>query len=343
MARDIVSGEQITAILAEALEAPSIDLRRQKMSPLVTKILQLRGNIEAQQTRITDFQDIIKKYQNAGLSRKSAITQGYKEGKITLNITNEEQVLMNLILEGYETVVKVREILTKQVITYQVAAGGKKTGKIMELSTTLNDLLPYLYIEYRSDGYSIRIRTTQKNLREIYTNRQIEAGVAVEEIETFVPTASSLYSATYRYFTDERLKQKGNWGNLYEAYRSLLARSKNGNDWIPDTKTIADAFAMVLAGGGKSGGFGTGGDVMLEQDKGGIGSRPTLTSITTVLNTLTDLANALQEFINSSSVDTLVSMLTQKRVGVEMFDMVQEEATEAIREALLGISGATTT
>ena len=94
MARDIVSGEQITAILAEALEAPSIDLRRQKMSPLVTKILQLRGNIEAQQTRITDFQDIIKKYQNAGLSRKSAITQGYKEGKITLNITNEESGLV---------------------------------------------------------------------------------------------------------------------------------------------------------------------------------------------------------------------------------------------------------
>ena len=82
---------------------------------------------------------------------------------------------------------------------------------------------------------------------------------------------------------------------------------------------------------------------MLEQDKGGIGSRPTLTSITTVLNTLTDLANALQEFVNSSSIDTLINMLTQKKVGVEMFDMVQEEAIEAIRESLLGIPGVTMT
>lgn len=333
---------QINNTLAEALEQPTLELKRQKLIPLINTLRKIAGNIDFQSNWLRSYDSIINNYIDQGMSRTSAITQGYIEGKIGVKITEEEQTLLRLMLEGYEAVNIVRQIFTGETITYQIGAGGQTTGKILEANVSFDELLPYLYIEHRSSSYSVRIITTQQNVKQMLEQQHQDVQNSVQQLEAFVPGASTLYSAVYRYYTDERLQQKkGNWGNMYEAYRLLLARSKKGNLWKPQNRTIAKAFSTVLSGGGAGGAFIKGGDVLTLQAKGGFGSNATLiSSDQAVTNALQELADSLQTYVNSGEVQQLEQLLIRKQSGQKVFREAYRNAKIHLYNTLTTIPGA---
>ena len=180
-------------------------------------------------------------------------------------------------------------------------------------------------------------------LQQNYQKRQLQTGKSIDQITNLTNSGSTLYSAVYRYFSDTKLGKGGvgNWGNFYQAYRLLYHKSSKRNQYHPRRSTIAKAFSQVLSGGGKSGSFATGGDVLREQDKASFGSNPTLTSTRTVVNTLKDLANNLQIYINTNSIQPLTKMLIRKNTTNKVEKKAYQEATEALKEALLSIPGIT--
>lgn len=331
-----MDSNQIENILAEALQSETIQLKKQKITPLIRILNEKAVKIQQQQNKIFDYNEIITRYINAGFSRKSAFEQGYQEGKISINITTEETLLLQEILDGYEAVNKIRQLFTKQKIFYQIGIGvGSENQQLLQTSMNFNELQSHLYIEYRSDGYSIRISNSQAFIKDIINKRNNESISAIKQLEGFVPGASTLYSAVYRFFTDNRLSKQykvGNWGNFYQAYRLLYNKSTRKNLYRPRNNTIAKAFTQVLAGGGKEGSFIKGGDVGLEQDK--FGNNPTLTSVKSTVNALKELAQALEEFVNTGSIDTLKNLLTKKQAGTKTLRKAREIAIKNITQIL---------
>lgn len=169
-------------------------------------------------------------------------------------------------------------------------------------------------------------------LRETYKKRQLEAGKAINEVIELTNQGSTLYSAVYRYFSNKKLGLGGvgNWGNFYQAYRLLYHKSSKRNQYRPRESTIAKAFSQVLSGGGKAGSFATGGDVLRQQDKASFGSNPTLTSTKTVTNALNDLANNLQIYINTNSIQPLIKMLIRQKADNKIERKARDEAIESI-------------
>lgn len=333
----------IINLLAEALNQQTIKLKKEKFSNLIILLKNKSEQIALKESSLLNYDSIIANYTAQGMSRPSAITQGYQEGKIDINISQKEQELMNSILDGYETVSKIREILTKEKILYQIGAGSKVNEKILQDTLNFEEISPYLYIQHRAEGYSIRIKVSQTMLQQNYQKRQLQAGKSIDQITNLTNSGSTLYSAVYRYFSDARLGKGGvgNWGNFYQAYRLLYHKSSKHNQYHPRRSTIAKAFSQVLSEGGKSGSFATGGDVLREQDKASFGSNPTLTSTRTVINTLKDLANNLQIYINTNSIEPLIKMLIRKNTANKLEKKTYQEAIEALKEALLDIPGIT--
>lgn len=333
-----ITPKDIERIVAEALDQPTKEVKKSALTQLGIKLEKIAKQIQQQESKIMSYDSEIQRFISQGMSRASAITQAYKENKIDVVINEEEQKLMDLILSGYLAVEKVRSALTGETIDYQIGAGSKKTGKIIEANMTYEELAPYFKLEYRSEGYSIRIRVSQKMVKTVLQKQYSEINQNVDEIVSFTPGASSLYSSVFRYYTDTRLNSGtgtvGNWGNFYEAYRLLLAKSKQGNLWIPDVDSIASAFREVLSGSGKSGSFAAGGDVFNTQVKGTFGSSPTLTSSQSVINALLDLKMALEQYIETSSADALVNMLTRSQGGEAIFESARQEAEDNIRRLL---------
>lgn len=331
-------------LLAQALNQQTIKLKQQKFSDLIVLLKQKSDQIALKEQLLLNYDSIIANYTAQGMSRASAITQGYQEGKIDINITQKEKDLMNSILDGYETVNKIREILTKEQILYQIGAGSKTSEKILQDTLNFEEVSPYLYIQHRTEGYSIRIKVSQTMLQQNYEKRQLQAGKSIDQITHLADSGSTLYSAVYRYFSNSRLGKGGvgNWGNFYQAYRLLYHKSPKHNQYHPRRGTIAKAFSQVLSGGGKSGSFATGGDVLREQDKASFGSNPTLTSTRSVVNALKDLANNLQIYVNTSSIQPLTKMLIRKNTANKVERKAYQEAVQSIRQALLSVPGIST-
>lgn len=337
-----ITPKDIEKIVAEALDQPTKEAKKSALAQLGINLQKIAEQIRQQETKIMDYDSEIRRYTSQGMSRASAITQAYKEGRIDAVISEEEQKLMDLILNGYLAVEKVRSALTGETIDYQIGAGSKKTGKVIEATMSYEELAPFFKIEYKSEGYSIRIRVSQKMVKTVLQKQHSEIQENVNEVVNFTPGASSLYSSVFRYYTDTRLNHGtgtvGNWGNFYEAYRLLLAKSDRGNLWVPSADSIAEAFREVLSGGGKSGSFAAGGDVLSTQVKAAFGSSPTLTSSQSVVNALYDLKSALDQYIETSSADALVGMLTRAQGGEAIFESARQEAEDSIRQLLEGFT-----
>lgn len=334
---------QINNILANALNQQTLLLKQKSLYPLIILLKKTSKNIQLKEKEIMNYNSIISNYMSQGMSRKSAITQGYIQGKISIDINQKEKQLLNSIVEGYQIVNQVRQKLTKEKISYQIGAGNKASETIMQDSLSFDQLVPYLYIESRAQGYSVRIRVSQTMLKDTFQKRHREIKNNVDEVIALTSEGSTLYSAVYRYFTYNKLDRGkatvGNWGNFYQAYRLLYNRSPRKNQYRPRETTIAKAFSQVLSGGGKSGSFATGGDVLFEQDKASFGSNPTLTSTQSVTSALNDLAKNLQIYINTSSIQPLTKMLVRQQAGTKVERKARDQAIQSIKQALSSIPG----
>ena len=244
---------------------------------------------------------------------------------IQQDIKNKETILFEDALIAYERMVQIRQLLTKEKITYRIGAGSRTKEKIFEATLSFDQLQPRLYLERRADGYAIRLKISQSSLKDL-------AGDKVQQISSENP--STLYSKVFRWYTGKRLEQGntkgiGNWGNFYEAYRYLLSKYDGDNNIIPPDSDLIEAFSAALSGGGRAGSFIKGGDVDLEQDKAAIGGYPSLTNIDTILSILKELIEMLKEFINGDSKG-LSQLLIGRNINKKTLEKAQNEAKQEI-------------
>lgn len=244
-----------------------------------------------------------------------------------------EQILFEKTLLAYERLNEIRILLTKEKITYQIAAGSKSTKKeyIAQGSFTFDQIEEALYLQRRAEQYSIRLRINQTKLKNLAKQKKVQ----LEQI-SFKENPSSLYSAVFRWYTGERLGKKGagNWGNFYEAYRYLYYKFNRNNDIIPSEEDLEESFKAVLSGGGKEGSFMKGADQGFEQDKASFGGQPTLTSVKTIISTLKDTITVLENFIKTKDTQELERLLVKENIDYKIQEKAREEAIQNIRDFL---------
>lgn len=334
----MITTKEIEELVGKALNAPTQKLKRENIESVITNIKQIAKQLQINQSNLMLYNSEIDKIQAQGMDRKSAIHYAYTIGKIDSDLEKAQEQFQQKALESYQIINKIRQKFTNEIISYQIGVGSSKREFLIQAKMTYEELVPYFYLEKRSEGYAIRIKLSQQIMKDLKSKREKEKQAAINEVEVFTEGASTLYSAVYRYFTNEKLQQKGNWGNFYEVYQYLLAKSAKKNKYHPKTKTIAQAFSIVLKGGGKGGSFAAGGDIGLYQDKASFGSNPTLTSVNTIINQLLDLSNNLQDFITTGNQQGLINMLTREKIGIKSIDLAREQAIDSIKETLSKIS-----
>lgn len=328
--------QQIDNILTEALDAPTNKIKRDNLKPLIDKLKKIKEEADNHYLFLQSYGKTIDRYEKLGMAKESAIVQAFTTGKYENKIEKEREKMKNLILLQYQVVNKIRKKLTNQTITYIIGSGNEENQSgIIEAHVTFDELKEYL--RFNSTKYTVHILASTKNVSKMIANQQGEEEKLKEDMEEFISGASTLYSAVYRYYQKRRLdpnQKKASWGHMYQAYRLLLAISKDGNKWKPQTNTIKKAFSRVLSGGGKGGSFSAGGDVLSYQVKSGIHENPDLISFNSTSNAITDLVIALEEYINSNNKKALKKMLIRSHGSEKIFKQAHKKATKYLDNIL---------
>ena len=335
---DIIN--DIENILVNFLVPQTQQIQRKYIFNLIPLLKKEAILLQQRQNLLLGYDRAISFYQEMGFHRTSAIALMYYNKEI-IDIISEEKKLEQELIKAYQLVNKIRQIFTNEKIDYQIAAGSKTNQKLFQTKASFQQLKPLLNIQHRSEGYSIRINLTQQNVKQIQLKQNQEGQRSAAEIDNFSQGGSTLYSAVYRYYKDEKLwGGKGTFGDMYQAYRQLYFKSpeKKKNDWNPPGSQIAKALNRVVSGGGKKESFLTGGDNPFQQDKSGYGSRATLTTVSSTSHALEDLADGLQNFLQTNSTQSLKKMLTRYRTGSKVFNTAQKEARDYLDDLFKSIS-----
>lgn len=332
-----LSASNIEQILSTFLSQATKNKKRQQLFLLIQQLKSLSKEIALCHDIAMQYseENLIQKLKNKyGIETFSAASIALEDSKMNILKENAENILLEKSLEGYEAVNKVRQFITKQKIYYSLGVGSQRNTSFYQIAASYKELSSNIYLERRSEGYSLRIRLSRKALQEIQNQRKNQYEEGISALQKFMGDGSTLYSAIYRYFTQNRLgdKGKGNWGHFYEVYRYLYYKSPKRNNYKPQKSTINKAFNSVLAGGGSSGSFSGGGDVGLEQDKFSAGSNPTLSSVSTIINQLDLLSLNLEELINNNDTDSLVKFLTRQKIGIKTIDQARNQAIQNIKD-----------
>ena len=352
--------------IAQSIGQAMSDVEKQIKSSTVAELIGLLNNktlqVEILNKNLRLFDNQIAQNENLrNISRNEAFNEYQDTSLNFFHISNEmatleqyENQLQNKILELYQLLVTIRQQLTGETITYQIAVGSGGTQKayLIEGTFTFEELKSYLFIERRSSGYSLRINLIQKQMRELKNNNKNNNNNNNNNIQQYNRTKSNIDNILYQKLFDyynanttlgkqgqknkkkKHLASVGNRGNLYQVYRYFLQIKGKGLDYIPTSREIQAVFNRVLAGGGKGGSFLTGGDVLQEQDKANLGSSATFLNYDTVINQSKDLIKALQRFKDANDSSDIINILTRKRAGNKILDTARKEAIEKIKAAL---------
>lgn len=209
----------------------------------------------------------------------------------------------SLLKDGHMIIDILREKITQEKIEYFV--GVEYRGKLYEGYLTLEQILNIAKIVPNWKGslnslVKLRLSGINKsNLSQLlsYSNNVDDS------------THSTLYSSVRNYASKSG---KTNEGNVYEAYRTLVQKYRSNT--IPPARWDPNEFDEVYLNVRKNtGSFVTGGDILNEQIKFFGGSSPSLVSLSTIKNTLTDFKNFLQNLSGSNLKDALEKLFYDKK------------------------------
>ena len=243
------------------------------------------------------------------------------------------------LLTGYEIIMKIREVITGEVIDYNfLVQTGKSSFSSAQSSLGFKELDKMVSLENVSSGkYELRF----KNLMNF-----VEQQENVVNYQYFVEAnPSTAFSAFYRFFTDERLHKEyrlNNFGTFSQAYHYWY--HTHGNEKIPSNEDILESFRYAKAGGGKTGAFYRGGDIKQEgydisekaqslSASGGLG-RPSLTNLSAIRNGLLEVREGIDYFIQNQDLSKLEKTFNSNRLGQQVLEGSKQTAIEEIKDYL---------
>lgn len=324
----MTTSRDIEKDLANQLTEELQKLKKSDFKEYQKKFFQLANTLRELNTQLTLYDFGVSRYQVMFDLSDATLNYTYKKKKKDDNIKKQQINLLEQSLEGYEYFQKFRQLLTGERITYQVASIGK-TGNITEGSFTFQELKEgkFLKIQEKSSGYRIRLRASQKKIRE-----SLGENVRFEKYDANNGGRSSLYSAVYYYYTTESLKngfKLGNRGNFYETYRRLYIRFGRDNTIIPSSDMIYNAFKETLS---NITSFAQGGDIGLQQDK--IGNASFL-DIYTLCNILQETAQSIHEAIQNKDSSIILNKLVKQNTGNLILQEAETKSKKIIDQKII--------
>lgn len=256
--------KNILNTLKRVIQQPTLQLKKKKVNPIITNLNTIIRQIENssenfinQYKRIQQYTGIFTEVKSPTVRFKKAEQMYYSENKNTQSLSSLKIKALDDLKIGYETIQNIRKELTNEEIKYNFLIK-KEENVYVQTTIPFEKMSQLLNLAYDSaNGILIIIRSSYSAFQSI----GIDDANLIE-----IDTSSSLFSATWRYFTNRTLLpieiKNMNKGHFWEAYKYLLSISPLGNDWIPPVDIINNVFADVVGGGGVGGAFNKGGDTL---------------------------------------------------------------------------------
>lgn len=223
-------------------------------------------------------------YADAEKSAQTELIDRYVEQRMHMTRKQCLRQIVATTFQGYETIMKFRNHITNSEINYAIgvmteAEGQSEIGNLILKGQELIDLL-VADSASRGQGISLRfnIAATRQKLAEMQAsvelaNHQAQlANAAVQSRTESTSDRSTIYSQIWHFYMNQPpvAKKHGrsingqvrNWGNFYEAYRSLVAKHGTNRVTLPWEEIQQ---ALIESGGNTP--FSNAGDVGLQQDK----------------------------------------------------------------------------
>ena len=315
---------QNAALIQEALEnafaSSSQDITKNQLKLVVLNLDKYLNNLELFYQNIENqSRPIIEQYESANANTQTISYAVFKQ----LNYSSAE--IENILKEGYVLMDKIRTFFTGEEITYQI--GIPYRGALYEQSISLEELLKYTKIDFNTKSkidniFKLRM-TNKKDMRTAFQEKEAAVSSNVKD-------GSTVYSAVWHYLNtpgaDPRNK---NLGNAYEVYRVLVAKRQNHNRIPPAVtiKMIEDAFTEVRSNTASSI---KGGDFLTSQIKY-FSSAPSLATTSLIRNTLQELKNNFEKFLQSANINEFKSSI--KTMFLKDSSVIDEIEQGALLEA----------
>lgn len=278
----------------------------------------------------------------------------YTENKRRVRALMDMDQITQLFKDGYELIHRIREVLTKQELTYSILyapSKGESGEELMEVNFTLDQLLS-----------SVRLATS--DMKEVAAGAELTnatqlliQGPAVKqtlkEIEkkekNLLAVLShldqpGLWNSLLAFRDARQAKYKGNLGQLYEVY-SILRRDPRYHtiDFIGHRKGHANTTGLAEtllkeAISNNDPGWQIG-DVGTEQMKSVANGAASLISTSTIEKILKEITEAFSGPIDKEMKESLKKIFLTNRTyfNNQMDRHAEEEALRALEEMFIGV------
>lgn len=279
---------------------------------------------------------------SAGLKE---LTKKYSEQKRKIRNLHDIEEITEHFKKGYALIHYVREILTKQVITYSILYSDKRSSSeevLLEAHLTMEQLLSGVslttsdtnIIEANTEltnamNLSIRNTSIKKLVENAINNQQKKIEMISSELDK-PELWDSLVKLT------ENKNFYSNAGQWYEAYSILRRREKYKSINIISEKTSALAESLITEAVANNDPGWQIGDIGLEQLKSVFNGAANLINISTIEKVLKQLKEALQYKNKLEMIDALQKIYTTGRSNFnnEIDVLAEREAIYNIEETV---------
>ena len=250
------------------------------------------------------------------------ISDEFQQGLISKYVLAKvDTKLTNLLKQGYEIIGLLRRSITGEKIKYKVAI--EYYGTTYEGQLSEEQILSMASPSFDRGSNTIKLRLDALSKAKIVSLMQQDGNYKV--IQNKGIGHSTLYSSI-RAQVDKKLNQ----GYVYETYRVLKSRYKS--NIIPpaiwDKNEFEETYAQTIK---NTASYVKGGDLFDEQYKFFGRSYPSLTTITTIRNTLEAFVSLVQQLPKENE---LFSALQQMFYKEEQLDMSAKDISDGAQKII---------
>lgn len=277
-------------------------------------IVEMRMAIRTKGLVLNEYQ------QNYVDSKNTDITPQYRRYLAAKELIEENYAIEELLKDGYRIIEMIRELITGQSIIYRI--GVDYRGTLYEKKMTMEEILKMAKVEPQW-------KNSENNILKL--RLRSSKGALIQNMEKPKhDERSTLYSSIRKYASQDK---RWNKGNVYEAYRILV--NMYGGNLIPPALWGEQEFDKVYAMVQKNtASYVKGGDILNTQVKFFGTSMPSLTTLSTIEETLKSFSNLINNYQGSQLIEEFNKIFSKGEDEIEnmLKDKILEVTDDVINE-----------
>lgn len=299
-----------------------------------------------------NFEFIQKGDKSVSSANLRKVLNAYSEQRRHIRNLREVEDVTNHFKKGYELIHRIREIITKQDITYTILFAGDKTREqLMEAHLTLDQLLPRVSLSLSSDtkifqelSNAISLSISNSAIKQTVDSLLGEKENNLQQVVSAIDNPNlwnSLVDYRDKKMSEGMDKAVVNFGRIYEVY-SILRRVEKYKTisfigHTPGSANTENLANALLDDAIKNSDPGWQiGDVGLEQLKSVFNANATLISASTIETVLRETQEAFKKTSKNEMSQNLKKIFTTQKTSFnnKIDEKVEEEAIKAIDETI---------